>query len=60
MYYVQTNAKAKPMVQDLFFICAQGQELQQLSIFMMEKNALHPSFLTVLYNLLRKPSLNLY
>lgn len=48
------------MVQDLFFICAQGQELQQLSIFLMEKNALHPSFLTVLYDLLSKPSLNLY
>lgn len=47
------------MVQDLFFICAQGPELQQLNIFLMEI-PLHPSFLTVLYDLLLKLSLNLY
>lgn len=47
------------MVQDLFFVCVQRQELQQLSIFLMEIS-LHPSFLPVLYDLLLKPSLNLY
>lgn len=29
VYHVQTNAKAKPMVQDLFFICMLRQEIQE-------------------------------